>query len=118
MVQRDPDIPWQVQHDNDLWEVFRKLGDGFKAVLKQASDGKHIWVTGKGETGNAEFYVKPEIVKELQSCGFVRESYELSKEGARIHGTLKSMSLENGKDEFLAQFRKYRREASCETTQK
>lgn len=126
MVHRLPDTSWQIQHDDDLWQVFRAMGNGFEARLKQASDGKHIWLGGKGESGDAEFYVEPEIIGELQSCGFVKvvrdnlpndadENYELSEKGIRIYETLKGMSPKESKDEFLSQFRKYRRQSNPET---
>ncbi|MGI9105336.1 MAG: hypothetical protein ACR2G4_03715 [Pyrinomonadaceae bacterium] len=126
MVHRLPDTSWQIEHDDDLWQVFRAMGNGFKALLMHASDGKHIELVGKDENGNAEFYVKLEIMEELQSCGFVKvmrdnlpngtdESYELSDEGMRIYETLKRMSPEESKGEFLSQFRKYRRESNTKT---
>ncbi|HVS81699.1 MAG TPA: hypothetical protein VHE60_08180 [Pyrinomonadaceae bacterium] len=107
-MQRLPDIRWQDERDDDLWQVFRALGNGFKAVMMQASDGQHVSVTGTGESGNAEFYVEPEIIKELQSFGLVNENYELSEKGVRLHETLRSLSGEDAKQQFLAELGAYR----------
>lgn len=117
----EPDPPAHVSHNDNLWQTFNSMGNGFKAQLIRASDGMHVWVNRVSENDYRDFYVAPEIIQELQAHGLVKakhstlpepmaeEDYELTEEGRHLHTKLKNKPSEQRKEDFLSWIRERKR---------